>query len=447
MKIGLLPLYLALYDNHCQEAAARARTFIEVIAGELTARGFEVVKSPACRLKQEFADAVKRFEESGCQAIATLHLAYSPSLESVEALAASSLPVVVIDTTPDFAFTPELTMANHGIHGVQDLCNLLLRHKKPFLISAGHHEHSSCLDHVTRQLRSAQMAYRMTHIRVGKAGGDFAGMGDFRVPDGTFGMKVVEYTDQPEPAEEEIDAEMRLDRQNFRWDESVTEESYRRTMGASLKLRHWLEKEKLDAFTIAFSGIDRAGGWQTVPFLECSKAMARGIGYAGEGDVLTAAATRSLMEIFPESSFTEMFCPDWKNDRIYTSHMGEINLAVCAEKPLLHERKYIFSDTGNPVLATGCFKAGEALLADLAPGPDGTFTLIAAKVEYEVPGQLNNPKANAGWFRPLAGNIGSFLEEYSSHGGTHHLTCCYNGSVKRLREWAHLMGWRFAEIK
>ena len=50
MKIGLLPLYLALYDNHCQEAAAKARTFIDVIASELTARGFEVVKSPACRL-------------------------------------------------------------------------------------------------------------------------------------------------------------------------------------------------------------------------------------------------------------------------------------------------------------------------------------------------------------------------------------------------------------
>ena len=126
--------------------------------------------------------------------------------------------------------------------------------------------------------------------------------------------------------------------------------------------------------------------------------------------------------------------------------MGEINLSICAEKPLLHERNYIFSDTGNPVLATGCFKAGEALLADLAPGPDGTFTLIGAKVEYEVP-ELNNPKANAGWFRPLSGSIGSFLEEYSSYGGTHHLTCCYGGSVKRLREWAHLMDWRFVEIK
>ena len=446
MKIGLLPLYLALYDNHRQEAAARARTFIEVIANELAARGFDVVSSPACRLKQEFADAVELFEESSCQAIATLHLAYSPSLESVEALARSSLPVVVIDTTPDFAFTPELTMANHGIHGVQDLCNLLLRHRKPFLISAGHHGQSHFLDRVEKQLRSAQMAYRMTHIRVGKAGGDFAGMGDFRVPDGTFGMKVIEYTPQDEPAEEEIDAEMRLDRQKFRWDGSVTEESYRRTVGASLKIRHWLEKEELHAFTITFSGIDREGGWQTVPFLECSKAMARGIGYAGEGDVLTAAATRSLMEIFPESSFTEMFCPDWKNDRIYTSHMGEINPAVCAAKPLLHERKYIFSDTGNPVLATGCFKAGEALLADLAPGPDGSFTLIAAKVEYEVP-ELNNPKSNAGWFRPLAGNIGSFLEEYSSHGGTHHLTCCYGGAVEHLREWAHLMNWRFVEIK
>ena len=66
MKIGLLPCYLALYDNFCREAAAKARTFIETIARELTDRGFEVVKSPACRLKSEFADAVKRFEESGC---------------------------------------------------------------------------------------------------------------------------------------------------------------------------------------------------------------------------------------------------------------------------------------------------------------------------------------------------------------------------------------------
>ena len=141
-----------------------------------------------------------------------------------------------------------------------------------------------------------------------------------------------------------------------------------------------------------------------------------------------------------------MFCPDWKNNRIYTSHMGEINPGICAAKPLLHERSYRFSDTGNPVLATGCFEAGKALLTDLAPGADGSFTLIAAEVEYEVPAP-ESAKSNAGWFKPLSGDIAKFLETYSTYGGTHHLTCSYNGSIAMVREWAKLMNWNFVEIK
>lgn len=446
MKIGLLPFYIELYDKCRPDIADQIRSFADKIAEKLSAKGFEVVKSQACRLKNEFKDAVALFEQENCQAIATLHLAYSPSLESIDALAATSLPLVVIDTTPDFAFEPSLTMANHGIHGVQDMCNLLLRRKKAFLISAGHWENAAFFDRIANQLKSAQMAYRITHARVGKIGGDFDGMGDFRIPDGTFNMQVVNYTPQTQPTAKEIEAEMALDKERFQWDDSVTDESYRTTINASLKIRKWIENEKLDAFTIAFPGINRAEGWETVPFLECSKAMARGIGYAGEGDVLTAIATRCLADIFPETSFTEMFCPDWKNDRIYTSHMGEINPAICADKPLLHERNYIFSDTGNPILATGCFKAGKAVLTNLAPGPDGKFTLIAAEVKYTVP-EPGSTKSNAGWFTPASGNISAFLEEYSRHGGTHHLTCSYEASVALIRDWAALMNWDFVEIK
>lgn len=446
MKIGLLPFYLALYDNNCRpEIGEAARAFAGKIAQALEAKGFEVVSSPTCRLKNEFQDAVRLFEESGCEAIATLHLAYSPSLESIDALAGTDLPLVIIDTTPDFVFNSMLIMPNHGIHGVQDMCNLLLRRKKPFLISAGHWEHSDCLDRVTRQLKSALMAYRMTHARVGKVGGDFDGMGDFRVPEGTFNMQIVEYTPQAEPATEEIEAEMSLDKERFKWDDGVSKESYYRTLNASLKIRKWIEDEKLDAFTIAFPGINRSEGWDTVPFLECSKAMARGIGYAGEGDILTAVATRCLADAFPETSFTEMFCPDWKYNRIFTSHMGEINIDICSEKPLLHERDYIFSDTGNPLIATGCFKEGKALLTNLAPGPDGTFTLIAAEVQYVI-GEEGSQKSNTGWFVPVSGDIASFLEQYSKAGGTHHLTCSYNGSVEIVREWAALMNWNFVEI-
>ena len=445
MKIGLLPFFLALYDKVCPEISAEIRKFTGEIEAALQEKGFDVVTAPACRLKNEFADAVRLFENSGCQAIATLHLAYSPSLEAIDAVAGTTLPVVVIDTTPDFVYDIPLLMANHGIHGVQDFCNLLLRRKKPFLISAGHWKESDCLDRVAQQLRSACMAYRMTHARVGKIGGDFDGMGDFRVPEGTFNMEVIEYTEQPEATAEEVKAELDADKERFQFDANVNMENHSRAVRASLKVRKWLEKEQLHAFTIAFPGIDRAGGWETVPFLECSKAMARGIGYAGEGDVLTALVTRCLAEIFPETTFTEMFCPDWKYNRIFTSHMGEINPDICAAKALLSEHDYKYSDTGLPVFVTGCCKAGKAVLTNLAPGPDGKFTLIAAEVEYEVP----TPEScdyNAGWFTPAGRNIAEFLVAYSKVGGTHHLTCSYNASVDVIRDWAALMNWDFVQI-
>ena len=65
-----------------------------------------------------------------------------------------------------------------------------------------------------------------------------------------------------------------------------------------------------------------------MPFLEISRLMERGIGYAGEGDVLTAALVGALMKVYAETTFTEMFCPDWKGNSIMLSHMGEINVCL-----------------------------------------------------------------------------------------------------------------------
>ena len=124
MKIGLLPFYLALYDNFRPERSDEIRAFAGKISKALEAKGFEVVSSPACRLKNEFHEAIKLFEKSGCEVIATLHLAYSPSLESYEALVNTNLPIIVIDTTDTEDFSDNGSPKNisycHGIHGVMD---------------------------------------------------------------------------------------------------------------------------------------------------------------------------------------------------------------------------------------------------------------------------------------------------------------------------------------
>ena len=148
-RIGLLPLYLELYDRLLPKCRPGMEDFARRIGQAFAARGVTVTAARVCRRRAEFARAVREFEQVGVDAIVTLHLAYSPSLESADALAATRLPILVLDTTPtfDFGFGQDAgeIMDNHGIHGVQDLCNLLIRRGKPFRIEAGHWRRSDVL--------------------------------------------------------------------------------------------------------------------------------------------------------------------------------------------------------------------------------------------------------------------------------------------------------------
>lgn len=447
ITVGLLPLYIKLYDDVAPAVRPVQERLTARTAGELEKRSFKVVTAPTCRIKSEFEAAVKMLEAAGCEVLATLHLAYSPSLESIDAIAHSSLPVVILDTTPDDCFDDpaEKLMGNHGIHGVQDLGNMLLRRRKPFLITAGPCQ-AAFFDKAEKQLKAAAMCFKMTHLRVGSAGGKFAGMGDFQVPEGTFGMQVIPFKDVPAPVPERIAGEKESDLKTFDI-RALDEEAHDRTLCASLKLRDWAEKEKLDAFTICFLGITRENGWDTVPFLECSKAMARGLGYAGEGDVLTAGLHAALFRSFPRCGFSEMFCPDWKNDRIFTSHMGEINLALTEERPVLTSIRYRFSPTGDPAVAYGCYRPGKACWVNLAPGPDGRFSLLSAPVEFlPSPPETRDGKRNAGWFKSPTLSAGEFLEKCTRCGMTHHAVVVYDADQEILRDFACLMNWDFTVI-
>ena len=87
MKIGLLPLYIELYDQVSPEVRPRMEAFYEEIAKQIEERGIDVERTEDfCRLEPEFEKAIADFEATKVDAIVTLHMAYSPSLESIEAL-------------------------------------------------------------------------------------------------------------------------------------------------------------------------------------------------------------------------------------------------------------------------------------------------------------------------------------------------------------------------
>lgn len=460
LKIGLLPLYIRLYDDAWPELRAGMEAFYRTVAGELRKRDLDVVTVPVCRVKAEFESAVRLFETEKADAVVTLHLAYSPSLESADALARTELPLIVLDTTPAFDFSPARNpdgiLYNHGIHGVQDMCNLLLRNGKRFFIEAGHWEKSDVLDRIKDDVKAVKTAANIKNARVGRLGGAFRGMGDFALPDdflqSAVGIETVEW-DCAQGAElygsitdSQIDSEIECDKASFSA-VHLNPDVYRRSTRAGLAVRRWIETEGLTAFTANFMGITKQCGLPCMPFLEAGKAMARGTGYAGEGDVLTAALTGALLPVFPETSFAEMFCPDWANNSVFISHMGEMNINLAAGKPVLKEKDFPFTDAENPVAAYGRFKGGNAVFVNLAPVKGNGFTLILSPVEMlDAREDAGMEDSIRGWFKPAL-PVADFLAEYSRHGGTHHAAVVYGGALNVLKCFAEITGWEAVELK
>ncbi len=459
-KLGLLPLYLKLYDDLDGTRRPRVDEFPRTIAAELEKRGLQVVLAPVCRVQREFTAAVKKLEAQDVDAIVTLHLAYSPSLESSDTLAATKLPLIVLDTTPAYSFSPaqdpDELMYNHGIHGVQDMCNLLVRNGKPFLIEAGHWQKSDVLDRVAALAAPARMAAAMRRGRVGLIGSPFKGMGDFFVPAAklarNFGASVKKM--DPETikallaavAKKDVDAEAAEDLKLFAAD-GVSPEAHARSVRLGLAIRKWVEKERLTALTFNFVNMERKSGYPTAPFLEMSKAMARGIGYAGEGDTLTALLVTALAAAFPDTTFTEMFCPDCENNMLFLSHMGEVNWRLLEGKPVLREMAYTFSATDNPALVVGRLRPGEVVLTNLAPLAGDAYRLVVAPATMQPVGGTDRHAGSVrGWFTPRL-PVAEFLAEYSRRGGTHHLAVTYTRDTRPIEMFGRMMGWDVAVIR
>jgi L-arabinose isomerase len=452
-KIGLLPLYIALYDESLPELRHAFDDFRADIERGFARQGIAVVPAPICCVKSEFATALARFREEAVDCIVTLHLAYSPSLESAELLASMPLPVLMLDVTPDDDFgldvDPQKLLYNHGIHGVQDLSAMLRRLKKDYWIVAGHLSDPTVMMRAADIVRGAGAAGALAGTHALRIGPSFAGMGDFAVEPEVLqrrleitvkeiGLDALE-TDVLEVDDATLEAEMAQDREQF--DAEIDSAVHARSVRLGLGLRRYLEKGAFSAFSMNFLAFDRAEGpVSTVPFLECCKAMARGIGYAGEGDVLTASLVGALAAGFGDTSFTEMFCPDWAGNTVFLSHMGEFNPAIAAGKPRLYEKDYPFTAAQNPAALACAPQPGPATLVNLSPGPDETFRLIITPVELLNDGTHPDlVQWVRGWFRPPLPTA-AFLETYSRLGGTHHCAITLGHHVEGMLAFARMAG-------
>lgn len=434
IRVAILPLYLKLYDDLDAERRKDFYDFMNRIAAGLEAHSLNVTIAPVCRIAPEFTAAVADMEGKA-DAIITLHLAYSPSLEAIDALCNTALPIIMLSTTmeADFGLSVRAShiMTNHGVHGVMDLACMFRRRGRHFEIVAGHFSDPQLLARTAALARAAFAVGQFRNSRALRVAPAFAGMGDFCVPESLlaerFGITVREVTVAELDAaivgveDDLVSAELAADRELYACE--IAEEDHVRSIRVGLGLRRLIDDGDFGAVSVnfqAFDGTERPA--VTMPFLEISKGMARGIGYGGEGDILTASLVGALARSFRSVTFTEIFCADWAGDSLFLSHMGEVSPSVLAEKPRLFAKPFFIPDVPPPAVITGTARPGPAVFVNLAPGPDNSFTLIVAPVEVLQeddsldPTMLNSVRI---WIRPRI-PVASFLEEYSRNGGTHH---------------------------
>lgn len=451
-RIGLLPLYLKLYDDSLPDCRAGCEEILREVEACLTRLGAGVTVAKVVRTAAEAVAAVRGLEEAKVDCLVTLHLAYSPSLETAPALVKSRLPLVLLDTSPDAAFGPDTDpariMSNHGVHGVMDLASVLRRRGRTFEIVVGHPRESRALDRVVELARAAHAARALRGMRVARIGTEFPGMGDFAVTPEMMKKAFGVHARQVDPSvlakemaavsPEAIRREIAFDgnRYEVRADEAI----HRRSVHVGLALRAFIEKGKLGAFTANFMAFQDPNG-PAMPFLEISKALARGTGYAGEGDLLTAALVGALAAGFGETTFTEVFCADWRGNSLFLSHMGETNPALAPDKPRVITKDYPFLKSGPTAAIVAGLRPGPAVYVNLVPGPRGTFQLVVVPVEMLPETGCDKLRDTVrGWMRPMGRPVAEFLEEYSRQGGTHHAALVYGKRAEAVAAFGRFAG-------
>ena len=458
MKIGLLPLYIALYDETSPGARPRMEKFYDDIAKAFEKRGLEVETSAFCRLKPEFDRTVAAFEKAGCDAIVTLHIAYSPSLESIEALCKTDLPIIVLDTTDTLEFLPtgeDHIMYCHGIHGVMDMCSMLTRYDKPYAIAAGHYTESDCIDRAAGLVRAAVAATNLKKAKVTLIGGAFQGMGDFTVSPAEF-KEVFGATISDADAvalgkiydgitDEEVAVEIEAMKARFPFADDIVEDEFHNAIRSGLAVRKYVNDNGFTAFSANFLKVGEGSGVSSMPFIEACLAMERGIGYAGEGDGLTAAFTGALLSAYPETSFVEIFCPDWKNNMVLLSHMGEVNYRIGDVVPTIQSKGGNLTGGTMPYVGYTRMKGGKGAYINVSRAADG-YKLVIAPSEMLSVGEDNFGHTVRGWLRPEVDSTAEFLEKLSINGATHHSVFVYGATKEEMEFFGRLLGMEVVTI-
>ena len=461
-KVGLLALTLEYYETLAPGLREGRVAWLRRDVLPARAPMAEVRFAGACFRREEVDAAVAKFEADGVDAILVIMLSYSPSLITLPALQRTRLPVLVWNTQELWAYDAtsgaSAMIDNHGLHGTQDLSNVLLRSGVKFAYVTSHVRDEAGLKALDDFFAAASAVRRLRNARLGLLGYPFPGMGDFGLDPthlaATLGcewtaLSIEEYVNRTAQADAGPAAALATEyRESYDVADDVTDDELETTARVESAMRGMVSEYGLDALTYQFLAFGDDERTPTLPFVAASRMLADGIGFGGEGDLIGAAGSTFLNWLNPPASFTEMFTVDFGGNSVFMSHMGEANVAMARRdrKTRLVARSTPIARTQKRqlVLAT-CFEPGPATLCALTLGPGSRWRLVVSPVSVPDFGPLDGMEVPHFKIQP-AGDVREFLTAYAKAGGPHHLAVCFGDARSRLRVAADLLDADYCEV-
>jgi L-arabinose isomerase len=433
-RVGVLAVMQSLYDAMLPGITARQEAYAHAVAASLQEVA-DVVVSPALKDRSEIERAVRGFEHDDLDGLLVIMLTYGPAMHVSRALANTRLPVCLANVQPVAEVTATWDMSdltyNQGIHGAQDTANAMVRADRPFEVITDDWQSPAFRTAFGRWAHAAAAVTRWRALKVAVFGYPMNAMGDIRVDVHTLlrtlGPQVDSLAtgDLHAAAEAvDVDAVARLleqEDQRFEIDPRLSPEERDDHARMQLGLEQILSQRGYGAYSTHFGAIAEDGRFNRLPLAAASSLMAKGYGYAAEGDAMTAALMSAGRTLFGDVQFTEMYAMDFARDAFLMSHMGEGNWALARDdRPVkLIKRALGIGGLGDPPTFLFQYRPGPVTLAAILNLPGDRFRLVVSEGEILDTDELPTLEMPYGFFRPDVG-VRECANAWLELGGPHH---------------------------
>ena len=460
LRIGILLPVADLYHRLWSDIDEALERLAEQVARSLRNADLEVFCSPAISMPEDVAVACSDLGDKGVDLLLVAMGPYCPSGVLVSALVESRVPVLLwpmqsIRGLEPEKYDAETVKLNHGVHAVQDLANVLGKTAKPFGVMHGHHEQPEFLRRLKTWAQAGRIVRSMQNANPVQVGGHFEHMLDLQIGEDEFVRRMgiipelvstSEFADLMAAVTEEQTAEcVERYRRTFEIGSDAQGPLLAKTARGEVALRGLLEQTESCACGLNFLELCSEERIADGLHVAASMLMSEGLGYAGEGDWVTAVLVRGMQQGFGVASFSEIFSIGYDDNRLLLKHWGEGNFAMARARPRLLASTFTDRCSAEFAIVDFEFEPGTATLVNLNSTPDGRGQLvsISGRIDEDHLPKIDGPR---GVFKPDHDSVSDLLTEYAYAGGSHHLALVKGAPVDVLEKVCRLAGWVYHRL-